>query len=88
MDAYVDEPEETLPEIDRLVRQMLTERGYQLDEPVTLEGEEREIVSRYVDARELVRRVEKGTHDPEDVETAFEGFADIHDFVVEERSPP
>ena len=88
VDAFAETPEETLPELARFVEQMLVERDYQLDEPVTVEGEDPDIVRQFFDARDLTRLVEAGKHDAEDVETAFESFRDIYDYIVEDRAPP
>ena len=40
-----ENPEESLPELDELVGRMLVESGYDLDDPVGLEGDDREVVS-------------------------------------------
>ena len=46
-DEAVHSPIETLPEMDRLIREMLTTRGFQLEEPVTAEGDDPESSGRY-----------------------------------------
>jgi hypothetical protein len=41
--ALEDDPVDALSELDRLVERMLKARGYDLDDPVAREGEEREV---------------------------------------------
>jgi hypothetical protein len=81
-------PDEALPEIVQLVEQMLVERGYELKEPVTREGEDYDIVKDYLAAREVARAVQAAEADPEDVGTALENLREIHDYLVEDRAPP
>jgi hypothetical protein len=76
-DAFADSPE-----------QMLAARGFQLDEPVTVGGEDPDIVRQFVAARELARLVEQGEAEPEDVEIAVEGYRDIYEYLVMDRAPP
>ena len=49
------DPAHALPELDRLVTRMLEESGYELTDPVVVEGDEREIVSEYLAAHEIVQ---------------------------------
>jgi hypothetical protein len=85
-DAFADAPDETLPEITRFLEEMLVERGYQLDEPVTVEGED--VVGEFLLLRDLAREVEAGQGEPEDIQTAFEGFRELYEYVVEDRAAP
>src|SRR5438876_7170212 len=72
-DDLRDEPARALPELADLVEQMLLERGYALDDPVTREGDDPEIVASYTAAREVVDRCELGEEcDPGDVADAIE----------------
>jgi hypothetical protein len=87
-DLAADEPQQTLPEIVRFVRQMLSERGYDVDDPVVAEGEDPDIVRDFAGARELVSLAETGEASPEDVELALENLTDIYDYLVAERAPP
>ena len=87
-EAFAESPEGTLPELARFVEQMLVERGFQLDEPVTAEGEDPDIVRQFLAARDLARHVAAGEGEEEDVQTAFEGFRDVYDYVVGDRKPP
>jgi hypothetical protein len=88
LDAFAESPEDTLPEVARFVEALLVERGYQLDEPVTVEGEDPDIARAFLAARQLARLVEAGRGHAEDVQTAFESLRDIHDYVVTDRAPP
>lgn len=87
-DLAADEPEQTLPEIVRFVRQMLEERGYTLDDPAVAEGGGPDVVRDFVGARELARLVESDEASSEDVELAFENLTEIDDYLVAERAPP
>jgi hypothetical protein len=81
-------PDETLPEIVRFVEHMLRERRYDLDNPVVVEGEDRDIVADFLSAREIADTVEAGAAEPEDVIVALENLREIYDYVVSDRRPP
>ena len=83
-----DSPDEALPEIVNLIEQMLADRGFDLENPVVVEDESRDIVSDFLAAREISRAAETTKIDPEDIQTALENLAEIHDFLVEERAEP
>jgi hypothetical protein len=82
-----DEPDHALPEIVRLIEQMLVERHYDLKNPVVMEGEDPDIVRDYLAAKEIATATEAGGADPEDVATALENLVEIHDYLVEDRRP-
>jgi hypothetical protein len=81
-------PEEALPEIVRAVEQMLIERGYDLKNPVATEGEDPDLVLDFVAARDIARASDQGEIEREDIETALEDLAEIHDYLVEQRASP
>jgi hypothetical protein len=81
-----DSPAEALPEIVRLVEQMLVERGYDVNDPVAMGGED--ILRDFIGARELMAACQAGTASPGDVAAALENLREIHDFLVEERAAP
>jgi hypothetical protein len=81
-------PAEALPEIVRFVEQMLVERGYDLVNPVVVEGEDPDIVRDFLAARDLVAETEAGTASPEDIDIPLENLTEIHDYLVEDRRPP
>ena len=88
-DELRDAPAEALPELGDLVERMLVERGYDIDDPVAREGEEREVVAEYLAARETSDRVERGEDvGPGDVAAAVNGFRAVYDYLVEERAAP
>jgi hypothetical protein len=87
-DAAADAPDEALPEIVRFVQQMLGERNFQADEPVTAEGEDPDVARDFLAARDLARRAEAGTVEPEDVEVALENLREIYEYLVTNRAPP
>ena len=59
----VDSPEEALPEVDRLVRSMLVEVGYPLEEGeverMAAQGIDPDVLATYLAAHEIVTRPEK-----------------------------
>lgn len=85
-----DDPQEALPELRRLVEEILAERGYHLDDPVALEGDDPEVVATFVSARELAFRCEAGEGEtgPGDVAEAIHGFTAVYEYINAERSAP
>jgi uncharacterized protein (UPF0297 family) len=81
-------PDEALPEIVRAVEEMLTERGYNLENPVAVEGEDPDLVRDFLAAREIARAAETTEVEREDIETALEDLAEIHDYIIQDRAPP
>jgi hypothetical protein len=86
-----ENPEESLPELDGLLGRMLVESGYDLDDPVALEGDDREVVSEFLAAREIKQAVEQDADgvSPGDVAAAINGYRAVFDHVVarNDRSP-
>ncbi|MGZ4415464.1 MAG: hypothetical protein ACXVRZ_13980 [Gaiellaceae bacterium] len=87
-DAAAEAPDEALPDVVRFVSQMLVERGYQLDEPVTKEGDDLDIVKDLLAAQEIAEAAETRGADPEDVATALDDLQEIYDYLVSDRAPP
>jgi uncharacterized protein (UPF0297 family) len=81
-------PDEALPEIVRAVEEMLTERGYNLENPVAVEGEDPDLVRDFLAAREIARAAETTEFEREDIETALEDLGEIHDYIIQDRAPP
>jgi uncharacterized protein (UPF0297 family) len=81
-------PDEALPEIVRAVEEMLTERGYNLENPVAVEGEDPDLVRDFLAAREIARAAETTEVEREDIETALEDLGEIHDYIIQDRAPP
>jgi hypothetical protein len=80
-----ESPAEAMPELVRLIEQMLVERGYELENPVVMEGEDPDIVRDFIGARELVAACQAGTASPGDVAAALENLAEIRAYLVEHR---
>jgi ABC-type Fe3+ transport system substrate-binding protein len=67
---------------------MLTERGYNLENPVAVEGEDPDLVRDFLAAREIARAAETTEVEREDIETALEDLGEIHDYIIQDRAPP
>ena len=67
---------------------MLTDRGFDLENPVVVEDESRDIVSDFLAARDIARAAETSELEADDVQTALDNLAEIHDYLVEERPGP
>jgi len=85
-----DSPAEALPELGRLIEEMLQARGFPIDEDdVAVDGEEREVVAEFLEARRIARLVDAGEPvDPGDVGAAVTGFRNLYDFLIAERRAP
>ena len=85
-----DSPRDVLPELDELVEQMLDERGYALDDPVAREGDDREVVSEFLAARETTQllRDDPDAVSPGDVGAAVNGYRAVYEYLIEERAAP
>ena len=83
-------PAEALPELDRLVEEMLEARGYALGDAVAREGDDREIVAEFLAAREVGRLIEAGSQEvsPGDVAAAINGYRSLYEYLLAERTPP
>jgi hypothetical protein len=83
-----ENPAEALPELDELVARMLEETGYELDDPVARDGDEREVVAEFLAAREITRLAERGDDGvgPGDVAAAINGYRAVYDYVIANRS--
>jgi hypothetical protein len=86
--AARDDPADALPECARLVEQMLIERGFQLDEPVTAEGQDLDAMRDFRAAREVADRASIGEVDPGDVAMALQNLTEVYEFLKSERRAP
>ena len=86
-EQLAESPAETLPELDELVGRMLVETGFDLSDPIELEGDEREVVSEYLAAREITRASERGSDEisPGDVAAAINGYRAVFEHIVASR---
>jgi hypothetical protein len=87
----VDSPAEALPELDRLVRRMLVERGYPLEEGEverTVEkGIEPEVLAGYRAAREVTLQVDRGADvDPVEIGQAVGLYRELYDHLLARTS--
>jgi hypothetical protein len=74
-----DSPAEALPELDDLVERMLAARGHAVSDPVANAGEEREIVTSFLAAREVTRRRDGGEEvPPGDVAAAVNAYRELY----------
>jgi hypothetical protein len=88
-DDLRDSPSEALPALAGLVGRMLEERGYDLDDPVVSDGDDREVVAQFRAAREVADRVDLGEDvDPGDVADAINGLRELFGYVIAERETP
>jgi hypothetical protein len=88
-EAAADAPDEALPEIVRLVGEMMAARGLDLKEPVTAEGEDVDIVRDYLAARDVAGAVEAGNEpDDEDIAVALDDLREIYEYLVSDRAAP
>jgi hypothetical protein len=84
-----DAPAQVLPELVDLVRRMLTERGFDPDDPAG--GDEREVLDSYRSARDTARRCEAGIDTDTgagDVGAAVENLLAVYEFLQAERQTP
>ena len=83
-----ESPVEGLSELDALVARMLEETGYDLDDPVVREGEERELVAEFLAARDITQAYERGSSglSPGDIAAAINGYRAVFDYVITNRS--
>src|SRR5262245_31988905 len=86
-DAIADDSEQALPEVVRLIDEMLRVGGYDLEEPVTAEGDDPEIRRSYLAARDVAAAVDRGDDvDAEDVEDALDDLRDVYDYLIADRA--
>jgi hypothetical protein len=86
-EQLAEDPVDALPDLDRLIARMLEETGYAIDDPVAVEGDEREIVDEFRAAHEITSAVERGSEgiSPGDVAAAINGYRAVFDSLVAER---
>jgi N-acetyl-anhydromuramyl-L-alanine amidase AmpD len=87
-ETAAETPAEALPEVVKLVEEMLAERGYDLENPVVEENEDPDIVRSFLAAREIALADETAGVEQEDVQTALDDLTDVYDYLVEDRAEP
>jgi hypothetical protein len=83
-----DDPLGALPELRRLVEEMLEERDYDPTDPVAAGGDDPEVIATYEAARDLSLRCEAGAADPSDVGEAVLGFTAVYEHLLSARQAP
>jgi hypothetical protein len=73
-----DEPVESLPVLDDIIRRMLVTAGYHPDDPVASEGDEREVLDRYTAVHEAIQADEFGDSADDDAADAIEALTDVY----------
>jgi cupin superfamily acireductone dioxygenase involved in methionine salvage len=79
------DPDAALSQFADIVARMLRSRGYNVDDPVEVSGDEPEIVKTYTAARDTAERAELGAASRAEVETAIEDLQDVFDTLIAER---
>jgi hypothetical protein len=84
-----DDSREALGEIVRLVRQMLEERKYDLENPVVVAGEDPDVVRDFLAAADIARRIDAGLEvESDDVQTALDDLREIYELITIDRAAP
>jgi hypothetical protein len=84
-----DDPAGSLPYLDDILRRMLEARGYDVDDPVAREGDDRDILAEFTAAHDVTRIAQSGQEpDPGDVGAAIAGYRSLFQYLLEERSAP
>jgi hypothetical protein len=85
-----DSPRDVLPELDELVAEMLQEKGYELDDPVVREGDDREVVTDFLAARETTQllRDDPDAISPGDVAAAVDNYRELYQLLISDSAPP
>jgi hypothetical protein len=83
----VDSPADALPEVDRLIRRMLVEVGYPLEEGeierTAEEGIEPEVLASYRVGHDVATRVDRGVDvDPADVGEAVRLYRELYEHLL------
>jgi hypothetical protein len=67
----------------------LEARAYAVEDPVVVEGDDRDVVADYQAAHEIRQAVELGKDvEKEDTDRAIANYRDIYEYLIEERSAP
>ncbi|MBD0338699.1 MAG: hypothetical protein ICV67_05365 [Thermoleophilia bacterium] len=83
-----DDPQGGLPELRRLVGEMLEGRGYDPTDPVASAGDDPEVIATFESARDLSLRCEAGDAGPGDIGEAVLGLTAVYEHLLSERQAP
>src|SRR5262249_14516328 len=83
-DAIRDDPRDAVAELDLLVHRMLEESGFEIEDPVEREGDEREIVDSFLAAREIKTAIDRGSDEitAGDIALAINNYRDVYEFLI------
>jgi hypothetical protein len=85
----VDAPAETLPDVDRLIERMLTERGYPTTEDQAHDAADPGVVAEFLEARRITNLIDGGeTVGPGDIGAAITAYRSLYEFLLPESTPP
>jgi len=89
LEVAQESPADAIGEMDRLLAEMLEERGITLNDPVADDGIEPEIAKQYLAAHDYRMRYEAGTDDdPGDLADAINGFQLLYEYLTSNRGAP
>ena len=81
-----DDRDAAVSQLAELVEQVLVENGYDVTDPVSRAGDEREVVATYLSAREIAERAEVGAASRSEVELAIDDLRDVFTTLVGETT--
>ena len=89
LEVAQESPADALGEMDRLLAEMLEQRGIAITDPVADNGIDPEIAKQYLAAHEYRMRYETGDEDdPGDLADAINGFRLLFEYLTSERAAP
>jgi len=83
-----ESPADAIGEMDRLVHEMLEERGLSLADPVAAEGIDPEVARQYGAARETRIRYDAGDSDAGDLADAINGYRLLFEHLLSTHAAP
>jgi hypothetical protein len=89
LEVAAESPADALGELDRLLEEMLQERGLDSHDPVADDGIDPEIKLQYLAAHDYRLRFDEGIDDdPGDIAEAINGFQALFDYLTANRAAP
>ena len=89
LEVAEESPADAIGEMDRLLAEMLEERGITIRDPVAGDGIEPEIAKQYLAAHDYRMRYEAGIDDdPGDLADAINGFQLLFEYLTSNRAAP
>ena len=81
-------PRGAVSELDMLVHRMLEESGFNIDDPVEREGDEREVVVSFLAAREIKRAIDADSDEisPGDIALAINNYREVYEYLITNRA--